>query len=107
MKNTNRSSVGVLVDGPKLNVEKLTKWLTEFKETHYKNRFLTDHFWSICHISNKLKVDVRSILGEEIWKELRKDRPRPFNIEFNETFERSVKCEILKPNKFYTIDFHL
>jgi hypothetical protein len=90
----------LLKDSPKVDKEGLTKWLYEFRQTHYKNRFLTDHFWSVCYLSKKLDIDVRSVLGDEIWGYMRLVKPNPFEFYLSKPFDRLGSKSIF-------VDFHL
>lgn len=90
----------LLKDSPKVDSEGLTKWLTEFKQTHYKNRFISRHFWSLCILGLGMGVDVRSILGESILSDLRKVQPKPFEMYL-------VKPYFDKDTRLKRVSFHL
>ena len=86
----------LLKDSPKVDSE----GLTEFKQTHYKGRLITRHFWSICILGLGMGIDVRSILGENILSDLRKVQPKPFEMYLSKPYiEKDVRLK--------RVSFHL
>lgn len=87
-------------DSPKMDVEGLTKWLKEFRQTHYKTRPITRHFWSICILGLEMGIDVREVLGEKILTDLKRVEPYPFEMFLTKPFiEKDVRLK--------QVNFHL
>lgn len=84
----------------KVDFQTMYNWLFDFRQTNYKNRPLTHHFWTVCFLGVEVGVNVRSVLGEEIWGHMKKVKPSPFEIYHHHIFEDLKHKKIL-------IDFHL
>lgn len=104
MENTENTleivETGILKNVTKINVENVTRWLNDYRDTNYKNRFLTEHFWSMCLFGIELKIDIKSILGEEIWYHMKKVEPKPFWMYYHPIFTNVKHKKIL-------VKFHL
>jgi hypothetical protein len=68
----------ILRDKTPVSVEGLTKWLSEFKQTHYPNRPLTDQFWLVLKESVLVGVNVVELLGKEVSDSVRDYNPKRF-----------------------------
>lgn len=99
-ETTVKNDKSLLKSSSKVDFQTIKKFLEDFRVTHYNNRPLTDHFWTVCHLGVGIGVDVRSVLGEEIWGYLKSKKPSPFEIYHHEVFEELRHKKIL-------IDFHL
>ena len=102
MKNKNEVyKSGILNDTVTLNVVGLKNWLEVFRKTHYKNRPITDHFWNVVYFSKKLGVNVREVLGEEVWEELTNKFPNTIKVFVHPVFEdKDIKIDSSKPLVF-------
>jgi hypothetical protein len=78
----------LLKDNIKMKKDQLTKWLVDYRETNYKNRPLTDNFWTIVYLGVQNGVDVKSTLGNDIWSYMVKSRPNPFEIYPSKRFKK-------------------
>jgi hypothetical protein len=99
MENMNEvSEKGMLNDTVGLKVSTLRTWLEDFRRTHYKNRPLTDHFWNVIYFSQKLGVNVKGVLGQEIWNHLKEMKPGPFMVYLHPVFhDKDPKMNNYKP----------
>jgi len=96
----------MLKDRINFNRDSITNWLFDFVNTNYKNRPLTDHFWTIVYVGIRyFDVDVRSILGEEIWNHMVELRPTSF--EFRPHIELNYETIPLSNNKKVLFDYHI
>jgi hypothetical protein len=82
----NEDEKSILKDTVKVIPETITQWLQEFRQTHFKGREFTDHFWSICHLGMMLGVSVGFILGEEVLKDMRVKKPVSFEFYYSKPF---------------------
>jgi hypothetical protein len=95
-----KNDKSLLKSSGKVDSQTIYNWLFDFRQTNYKNRPLTDHFWTVCYLGIEVGVNVRLLLGEEIWGHMKNVKPLPFEILHHPIFED------LK-NKKIVIDFHL
>jgi hypothetical protein len=100
MENNLNNDRSLLKSSTKIDFETIKNWLEDFKKTNYKNRKLTNHFWTVCFLGLEIGVNVRSVLGEEIWTYMKKVKPSPFEIYHHHIFENLKHKKIM-------IDFHL
>lgn len=66
------SEISKLKDGPSLTVDGLKKWLVDFRDTNYPNRYITNEFWTVLKHTVQFGVNVTELLGNEILDHLRK-----------------------------------
>lgn len=95
-----KNDKSLLKSSSKVDFETIKTFLEDFRQTNYKNRPLTDHFWTVCVLGVEVGVNVRSVLGEEIWGYMKKVKPSPFEIHHHHVFENLKHKKVL-------IDFHL
>jgi hypothetical protein len=99
-ETTVKNDKSLLGSSSKVDFQTIKTWLEDFKQTNYNRRPLTDHFWTVCYLGVGVGVNVRSVLGEEIWGYMKSVNPSPFEINHHHIFEELKHKKIL-------IDFHL